>query len=345
MKGTNTMIMRWLLLLACLLAPDYVFAQAFPNQPAGSTILTDVPYNSTCGNPGWTCNYPGGGTIVSDGSAPVSPPNVMRYQWTHTNSPNLGAGVNYPEPIFYFPSGGVSTVYIAYWWKMSNPFAGKIIGLNKLSYITNFIGPGSPGKMYDTGFMENGGGNQGGPWRMSAYMNYPQDQTQTGATGQQTLRGGSVSMGVWNRVEVCHTKSTTPSSQNGIYKMWLNGTLTMNVLNINHPGNFDSFFLTPVWDSNDPPYGVTDYHYFDHIRIASGGSCGAGGGGGPPPPTPPPPGPTPPPPTPPPPGPTPPPPPPAIPAAPDDLRFGFLWQFFASIDTWLQEVLRWLAGS
>ena len=236
--------------------------------------------------PGWRCDY-NGGTIVQD-SAPGSgatPPNSLRYTRTHNLS---NQGGNYSVAAYNFPQPGLSSIYVGLWWKMSYPFYGMPICQNKLFLSFNEYGPGSPGKFYDVAFASPSAcqNPSNGRWQLYGIMNYPQDESASGADGGQNIYGsGTFQAGLWHKLEVCHVVSTTPSSANGQYRIWLDGVLTVSNNRINYPGNFSGWSLNPVWDnvtggSPGSPSGSTEHHFFDTVVLATGHTtCGTGTGG------------------------------------------------------------------
>src|SRR5690606_41092989 len=73
-----------LLLVICSFLHSPVEAQTWPNEPSGSTLISDHNF-TTCEANGWTgnCNQ-----ITSDATAPLSPTSVMR--WVYSLSSGFG---------------------------------------------------------------------------------------------------------------------------------------------------------------------------------------------------------------------------------------------------------------
>lgn len=235
----------------------------WPNQPVGSTILSDRDASLLrASGGGWIAKYPTGGNAITDATAPVSPSTVMEWTWNH--NPNNNGG-NYPEPQFVFNGDvGVTNFYFGFYVKIPSPFYGWSTGQNKICFVWS-VPPGN--KMYNFLFQ----GPQGGPYNMMGQLNY------VGATNLFANAGsGSFSMNAWHLIELHHVKSTTPTSANGIYRVFIDGNLAANYTNINYPSNFYRQDMAPVWDSpGATPLGVTDREYFDHVRISTGGTYSA----------------------------------------------------------------------
>lgn len=269
------------------------FAQDWPNRPAGSTVITTNPLNDACsGVSGWTCQYNGGGTIVADAApgAGGTPPNSLQYTQTASATENGG---NYSVIQYRFPGNGATSVYAGFWMKFSDPYYGRgDVCQNKISLIHNEANALNPtgGKFYDLMAAATNNVCQNPPdkkWRLYGYMNYVQDESQTGAVGGTNIFGPtSVYMlqGQWTRIEICHIMSTTPSSRNGKYRVWVNGMLAVSYDNINHPGPFTLWSLNPVWDRPQiiPGYTIMKpgdqyYQRFDTVILATGFTTIGGG--------------------------------------------------------------------
>ena len=97
-------------------------AQNWPNDPSGSTIMSDyalssmaTPTNGCCNVEGWTTYCANCFTSI-DGTAPKSPPIVGT--WGYTADTDWG-GIS-PGNVFYnFSSAKKDQIYMAYYWKAS----------------------------------------------------------------------------------------------------------------------------------------------------------------------------------------------------------------------------------
>lgn len=264
--------MAWLLtrqslligMLLALAAPAW--AQTWPNEPPGSTIINDWNWDS-CPGGGWQPAF-GCGQIVSDATAPLSPSNVMQY----TYNPSTGVGGGDP----YLLLGSLTELYIGLWVKPSNPFIGYSNQLNKVFTVWLHSGEniwiemfGDPGGPY--AFMVNlslvgvnnchlnlGYGDCPGP-----YLVFPH------------LASGATSLGSWQLLEVYYKISTTATSKDGIVRVWLGGTKIIESTAVNTPqSGFSHISLTPAWAGpGDPVRTHADTWLFDHVHVSTCSGC------------------------------------------------------------------------
>lgn len=260
----------------------------WPNEPAGSRLISDHDFSQKCAN-GWVCNWPNGGSIVQDPTAPISPGSVQLNDWQHS-SPTGNSPVN---NLFL---QNAREVYTAFWWKPSNPFRGWDNVSNKLTFLFNtnglyytqmksLSGPGGPYQLYIalSGAACNqhlpGWGDACGSWNLPPNVNHT-----------------NIRLGEWHLIEFCTRASSTPTSKDGVLRFWLDGQPQGDYRNVNFLGSaFTQVQITHSWDQPEPSCpSCYDYHMFDHARVSvpqDGGCAAAGSGGGtiPPPPPPPPP--------------------------------------------------------
>lgn len=264
-KGT----MARLVVLTMLAAVSTICGATWPNQPAGSTLLSDFDFSAKTGS-GWTKVYDGG-AIVNDPTAPVSPPGVLQYTWNHSAGYGDVSNTN-----FFFP-GGADNYYIGFWWKPSNPFTGWQTSQNKINLIRNepdghiyllMSGP-QAGNAYVLNFTTT--------WR--SYSGVSNSHLAGGGTWCDAAGicnvfpnagSGTVTLGAWQLLEYYIQRSTTVTSRNGILRWWLNGKLAGNYTNINTPRSlFSEVQFAPVWDAMETRYpNAVDRHWFDHVHVA-----------------------------------------------------------------------------
>ena len=253
-------------------------AQTWPNQPAGATVLQDVAFNQTL-PPGWIQMFGCNCSIVSDPTAPHSPNNVLEGR---RNSDQTGGS----DSAYILPSPS-NDIYVGYWIRPSNPFYGwspNGPAQNKHLLIDNVTDGHTYVSMFDTD------GVQGPPFNLGSSLEYPTvtnghlPGAQGGVGATLIFASANMDLGQWQRLEVYLKKSTTPSSRDGIYRLWKNGNLIRNDTNVNFPSAFLVVWFTQIWDSGIPLPGPESYRY-DHARIAVGGTSGGGGGGDTTPPT------------------------------------------------------------
>jgi hypothetical protein len=201
-------------------------------------------------------------------------------------NPSTGTGGGDP----YIPlngGNGVNEVYLGFWVKLSNPFQGEENLSNKLGIFS--WGDGSwLWVKYE--------GQQFGPWfpvvgfQVSGISNvnnchnagYGNDAPCPSGnfTFTPNAGNGNVSAGVWRRFEFYYKRSTSPTSRDGVVRVWLDGSPVISSTAANTPQvPLTAFYFTPTW-AGPASQGRTnpDRISFDHVRVSSGGT---GGGGAP----------------------------------------------------------------
>lgn len=252
----------FVLLLAIAVAPS-AWAQSWPNEPSGSTVLTDWAFSSATGG-GWT----GTGSITSDSNAPLSPSNVLRYSFNPSNG-HGGGELGYALP------SSTREIYFAFWWKPSNPYQGYSNHKNKIAFL------------FSTGmglWYLSLTGPQYGPYQLTFELEFPVSNSHLGSgygdsIGTWVLFGNrstpTVALGQWHRIEIRASGSTTQSSKDGTLMCWLDGQLTHSVSQLNTTTPYWSVaYLTPSWDGSEQRSNP-DEQRFDHVRISAGGSGSA----------------------------------------------------------------------
>ena len=242
-----------------------VFAPAsdtWLNVPAGWTVLNDHNHSSLNTN-GWRDVY-NISAIVSDASAPVSPPLVMRQTFSlGLVGGNGGGGGN----IYAFPSA-VSAVYWGFAMKTDNNFenhpSGTKIGwihtrLNNVPQNNQFfLVMNATAAFYLTAVYQNGnidnGHITGGPLGTAVF--YPTVSSGVFAAGQQVI------------IETVLRPSTTNVSRDGTWKVWVNNALAISVLNLNTDRvQPDAVSHITIWGGVGGTKQRDSYLYFDHSRI------------------------------------------------------------------------------
>lgn len=300
---------KFVLLLLSLVAPSVAQA-ALSNLPAGSTVLLDCAFTTVTCN-GTVNNFYNAGQIMSDFSAPDSPPSIYRYSRCASCTEG-GTQLDY----FY---SNVTEIYFGLVIRSSASFPGYVSNSNKIIMAGNNINNFTLG-LYGTQYSGNfklfwndqnagqinnchyaqnflgGGAQANGP---TVYGDCP-----GGLNYFPNVANGTFSLGQWHYVEWCGKSSTSFTSRDGIYKWMLDGVLVGNYPNVNTASFYNASYITPAWDGGGTPWGTDAWWDVDRWKVArlpSGGCAAlAGGSGGTslpsPPPSPTPPSPTPPPP-------------------------------------------------
>lgn len=270
------------LLLSALIASASTppaFSQRFANEPLDSQLLVECNFDQPlCGHLGSSENA----RIVSDGSAVRSPSNVLEYSIA-AGATAGGGTVEYALPGLY------DSIYEGFYIKTSDPFEGMTNLGNKIAGFWNEDGTPLAGIM---------GSQLFGPYQVGITMEIPWDNCHlpnNGCWGPGTINivpntgnSGSYSLGQWHLYEIFMRRSSSATSRDGIVKIWLDGTLVIDVNELNMPGRFYATYFTPAWDGSIKPVSSSFWHHYDHVRIATCSNCTFPNSGPVPPPPPPP---------------------------------------------------------
>jgi len=256
----------------------------WPHEPAGFTTVTDWAYNQLVANVdgSWASGAnawnqtPGTGlaAIVSDPGAPLSPPNVAQI----TYPIGLPSGTE-PWTLYFNPSPAGREYYTAFWWKASAPWQGDPSGINKISFWQD-AAP-SPANLI---VMMN---NQQQPayfLTVTLEFNVASNSQLANSAGSGTVwhtfgnvNGGNyvIVPGTWYRIELYFKGSTTPTSQDGIVRLWATKlgdaapTQISNYTTVNFDTpNFIQFEFAPTWGGSSGFKTETDYYWFDQVHIS-----------------------------------------------------------------------------
>ena len=204
----------------------------------------DTPVGS-----GWSATNPNGRVSrISDATAPQSASNVMEWYF-----PAGFTGGNYPGQ-FYYPASGTKGHYVGYWFKYSNPFDMGPGNKQWYPYSTNanfFMSVTSSWKMK----MEvQAGAGYGGTYNLFANVSDP-----------------TITRGVWHRMEILQVYPSTSSTNNGVFKWWIDGVLCGNYTNVgwNTSASYQELRLSPVWGSfSSDVVAYSGRWWVDHIHIS-----------------------------------------------------------------------------
>ena len=271
--------LKCLVLVLALLAPLPTLAQTWPNRPSGANTINDWGHDAVVGN-GWSDAYDTTGfqvTIQPDGTAPLSPANVLQQRFPAGliggngggGGPYINFGTSYPD------------IYEGFWFKTSCNFINHPV-LTKIAWLH------TPGNSIFLGMK----GSATGPYYFS--LNYQwadndPNNSHLGFVGSGYLDGPGVQFGrcQWVRVEWYFKPSTTNTSRDGRYHLWVNsshvaGTDQLNTSSFTRPGITGTSYIT-IWGGTGGTNPTETYLYWDHTHLATGGTVA---GGSPPPPSP-----------------------------------------------------------
>lgn len=247
------------------------------NDPAGSTQLVNHSFND------FSAFYFGSASIVSDATAPTSPPNCMQSTLA-ARAAHGGTQINLSI------GAPRRDMYCRLSWRTNAGFQGRV-AQDKLFFMR---GPDSNGF-----FGLLGGPTKGGSFRFyfghnSGNVNNAHTMSgDLGLIGHPNVGSGVITAGSWTTLEAYIKASSTYTSRDGIVKWWVNGFPAGSYTNINYgPAGLNEWIWTETWDGcgnngadcdiGPSARGVNTvewYHRVDHLYISSGGTLVDGGGG------------------------------------------------------------------
>lgn len=275
------MIIRALVIL-CLVAatwPGRAAAQAWPNEPSGATVLNDWGHNLITGG-GWYDVYGEGGTstIVTDVTAPLSPTNVLQQRWPNGGvGGNTGGGGN-----AYIFSAFQPDIYWGNWMKVDANFEQHPSG-SKIGWIHTRLNNVPMNNQLFYSLIGTG------PYCLRAtYQNATVNNSHIGESaglGTANFYPSSASCfngGTWVRIEQYFRPASCITCRNGIWKMWVNGTLVMNLTTLNSELIYpDAVSHITVWGGTGSVKTRDSFIWWDHEHVSSPncplGGCGSAG--------------------------------------------------------------------
>jgi len=226
----------------------------WPNEPAGLTLKSEINWDTATPGAPWT--NASTGSIILDGSAPKSASNVL--QVLYPNGMVDGTG-----PVNYLIEQNLGTkLYVGFFLKVSNPWQGHSSNVNKIMFIWG-AGDASSGpvlEMYGTAE----------PYHLRTAL-FEMGVSENYVWADQNVTNPAFTLGTWHLIEMYMEYSTTDSSLDGIYKVWLDGTLVTTYTDINykHP-QFTAVKFNPTWGGNTGELkSEDDYYWMDHIRVSN----------------------------------------------------------------------------
>ena len=234
---------------------------AWPNEPAGLTLLTDWGFDSPLpavsgdlripNSGGWwvvdempSSSTRGFASIASDPAAPFSPSNV--YDFIYPEGMVEGRA---PATVYYNLRS--TEAYAGFWWKPSSPFDLGPNG-NKVAFLFNGGGNGpTAGGQQVLILLPDG--------RLHVLPEYPGDFRWR----RPNVSATAVTLGTWHRIEWYANVAT------GTLKWWLDGVLQGSHTDVTNSHPFDMFQFSPTWGGNTGARKrETDHYWFDHVRLS-----------------------------------------------------------------------------
>jgi uncharacterized protein YjdB len=227
---------------------------AWPNEPAGMTLLSDEPFNAMTEN-GWnvvqrqTTNG-SGVSIMSDATAPVSPSSVLAMKYAAGYQAGSEPGGEYLDP-----ATPVKETFVGFWWKASNPWQWHPSGVNKIAFLFTAVD-----NIYIMMYNDGGGPTiQVEPQLLNDVRRLAPNVTAT-----------TVTLGQWHRIEWYVKYATSGTSHDGIVRWWLDGVLQGEYtdLQTTPSSGVVEYIIAPTWGGIGGTKTETDYYWYDHYHIS-----------------------------------------------------------------------------
>ena len=237
---------------------------SWSNAPAGGTVLKDTPLNDIVG---FIDDYPVPGNHIETISDAIFSPTKGLVHRLDPFARTGGGQVRFVAPTLY------RELYAGMYWRSNPQFQGRIV-VNKMFFLRS-------SSIQSNGFIgwmaRNPSGNTSGPL-VFAVNGGASNQHILGPTSDSgsfffpNVGNGNVSAGVWYKLEWRLRASTTMTSQDGAYQLWINGVLVSSYLNINYSNGtgLDEWVMNQTWDGSGDMGSsntVTWEHYLDHLML------------------------------------------------------------------------------
>ncbi|MGH7532293.1 MAG: Ig-like domain-containing protein [Gemmatimonadales bacterium] len=235
---------------------------SWPNEPSGMTLYNDQPW-STWGAWQLNDNQSGNSILSTVSDAPFSPSGVFEDIFP-VGTPGGGGGISPGRPDFYFPTSSMPTeVYVGLWAKLSNPYQPHSSGVQKLMYITD-----NNDISFSALWLEIYGTQA--PMRVSMVdqftvacptVRFDPNVTQT-----------PINPGEWHRYEVDFKMASSPSANDGVMRVWVDGVLNISATNVCSLGagssRLERVALSGMWGGAGDSKTEIDYLWYDHTRVS-----------------------------------------------------------------------------
>lgn len=245
----------------------------FPQEPAGSSTLLNHNFTAALGS-GMSDYYNSRnrpGALQADGTAPVSPTGCFVSYIT--------AGSNTGGTELVWSNGSTyDDMFVGMSWRTNAQFEGRPQG-NKTFFMRGPGGDGLPNRTNGVFLFNNASLNNGsGVMIFAPNTGNLSNQHITGSSDPgvpifPNVGNGTLTRGVWYKLQAYMKKSTNATSQDGILRWWINGVLVGNYTNVNYPGGFNEWLWSETWDGT-PNFTVNVQweHWLDHVYISTGGT-------------------------------------------------------------------------
>jgi len=193
--------------------------------------------------------------IVTDATAPASPPHVLRITFTPGMSRDTEPGVH------WIRLPGPREIHAFWWVKLSTNWTPSPAGAAKMTFL--HPGPDGQGQVYTAL------GGSSAPHSMIV-------NTEWAPYGQKfwepNVTPSPITYDHWYRVEWYVKWESMPRAGNGILRWWVDGVLNGEYGNVSFPvggTGFQQFEFAPTIQKPPP---AEQYMYIDHTSIRTGAS-------------------------------------------------------------------------
>ncbi len=249
-------------------APQSDAAGGWTNEPAGSRVVLDCPFNNGSSGCGILDVY-SSAVAQSDSSAPMSPNGIATGIMSR-----------------FSPTGGMQLVYnwgttreafIGLTWRTNPDYGGRPVG-NKLFFM---LGP-EAGGVFLMGVSALNNGCAPLIWGTNTlnYNNYHICEGSLICYPNVNPSAAIVCRGQWYKIEVYFKSSTTATSKDGIWRWWVNGVLVGNYTTANwNPAGQYEWQWNNTWDGSGDmqnlPRAADWSHSLDHLYISIPNGAGS----------------------------------------------------------------------
>lgn len=225
--------------------PSTTPTQAAPNKPSHITLLTEHTFPGTITPSGWGYHQRSSEVrYVTDPTKPFGGQGAG--EWVYT--PGMGQGQNDPGAVGTSMASGLREMYVSFLVRHSPGFQEQTPGTKFCHFMMSSgqnlhldkMNPTQPwGEMY---------GADAGQWSLAPTGwngGIPHwDDSRTPRQGFNNVNAAAARVdysGGWQTVELHLRYSSTPTTADGIVRMWVDGTLTAEYTDVRWPaGGFDS---------------------------------------------------------------------------------------------------------
>lgn len=228
------------------------------------TLFTDQPWDSL-GPWQLNDNSSNKATLVTLAGLPFSPSGALQYEYPvgmlDGGQDNLGPG----RADYYFPSSQQPTeAYVGLWVKLSNPYQPDSSGVQKYMYLHDNNG------IFFSALWFEIYGPDAGSYRVSLVNQF---HGCTDVRIDPNVTQTAIQPGEWHKYEAYVKLATTPVTNDGVVKVWVDGVLNIDRSDLCTLGQvtnkLESVRLSGMWGGVGTTKTETDYLWYDHTYVSA----------------------------------------------------------------------------